>query len=90
MILTADKGLSMMVMDRGENIKKAEELLSQPTYKIIPADPTIKYKNKLIALLKTIKTEGGINEAIYRRLHPTGAGSPNSMGYQRFTKKGCH
>ena len=31
--------------DRDEYMKKAEDLLSQPTYKTIPADPTTKYKN---------------------------------------------
>ena len=60
----------MVVMDREDYVRKAEELLSQPTYKPIPTDPTTKYKNKLISLLKTIKTEGGINDAINRRLYP--------------------
>ena len=41
-ILSADKGLSMEVMDREDYIRKAEELLSQPTYKPIPTDPTTK------------------------------------------------
>ena len=49
--------------------------LSQPTYNSIPTDPTTKYKNTVITLLKTIKAESWINEAIYRRLYPTGAGS---------------
>ena len=80
MILTADKGVSLVVMNKEEYIKKAEDLLNQPTYKSIPSDPTTRYKNKLITLLKTIKAEGGINEAIYRRLYPTGADPPNSMG----------
>ena len=31
MILTTDKGVSIVVMDREEYIQKAEELLSQPT-----------------------------------------------------------
>ena len=90
MILTADKGVPMVVMDRGEYIQKSEEVLSQSTYKTIPTDPTIKYKNKLISLLKTIKAEGGINETIYRRLYATGAGSSNLMDYSRYIKKGCH
>ena len=81
MILTADKGVSLVVMDTEDYIKKAEDLLNQPTYKSIPTDTTTKCKNKLISLQKTIKAEGGINEAVYRRLYPTGAGSPSSMGY---------
>ena len=62
MVLTVDKGICLVVMDREEYIKKAEELLNQGTYKIIPTDPTTKQKNKLISLQKYIKAEGGINE----------------------------
>ena len=50
-VLTADKGVCMVVLDREEYTKKAEELLNQQTYKIIPADPTTKQKNKLITWL---------------------------------------
>ena len=48
MILTADKGVSLVVMDTKDYIKKAEDLLNQPTYKSIPTDPTTRCKNKLI------------------------------------------
>ena len=61
MILTADKGVSMVVMDRDDYNHKAEALLQESAYRPIPNDPTNKYKTKLIALLKSIKTEGGIN-----------------------------
>ena len=89
MILTADKGVSIVVMDRYEYIKKAEEWLSQPTYRSIPADPTTKYKNMpVITLLKTKKAEGGINKAVYRRLYPTGAGSPKFYGLHKVHKDG--
>ena len=53
--------------------QKAEALLQESTYQPIPNDPTNKYKTKLIALLKSIKTEGGINESTYKKLYPTGA-----------------
>ena len=66
MILTTDKGVSIVVMDRDEYIKKAEELLHQPTYKTIPADPTTKYKNKLITLLKTIKQKVGLKNHLQK------------------------
>ena len=67
-------------MDREEYIKKSEELLQQPTYKILTTDPTTKHKNNLISLLKSIKAEGGINENTYRGLYPTGAGTPKYYG----------
>ena len=89
-ILTADKGVSLVAMDKEEYINKAEELLNQPTYKPISIDPTTKYKTKLISLLKVIKTEGGMNEALYKRLYPQGQGPPNSMGSPRFIKMEFH
>ena len=87
-ILTVDKGVSIVVIDKEEYIRNAEELLRQPPYKSIPTDPTNKYKNKLISPLKTIKTEGGMNEVIYRRLYPTGASSPKFYGLPKVHKTG--
>ena len=39
MILTADKGVALVVIDKADYIKKAEELLNKPTYRKIPEDP---------------------------------------------------
>ena len=88
MILTVDKGVSMVVMDRDDYNQKAEALLQESAYKPIPNDSTNKYKTKLIALLKSIITEGGINEATYKRLYPTGAGSPKFYGLPKIHKEG--
>ena len=87
-VLTADKGVSLVVMDKEQYIKKAEELLNQLTYKTLQNDPTTKYKKKLISLLKNIKTEGGISEALYRRLYPTGAGSAIFYGLPKVDREG--
>ena len=78
----------MVVMDRDEYNKKADELLHQPAYRPIPIDPTNKYKTKHISLLKSIKTEGGIDESTYKRLYPTGAASPKFYGPQKVHKDG--
>ena len=82
-----DKGVSLVMMDKEEYIKKAQALLDQPEYKSIPADPTTRYKNKLISILKSIKAEGGINEETYRRLYPTGASSPKFYGLPKVHKQ---
>ena len=76
MTLTTDKGVAVVVIGKEYYVKKAEDLLNQSTYKLIPADPTSRQKTKHINLLKNIKTEGGINEETYERMYPTGAGSP--------------
>ena len=88
MILTVDKGVSMVVMNRDDYHQKAEALLQESAYRTITSDPTNKYKNKLIGLLKSIKVGGGINEATYRKLYPTGAGSPKFYGIPKLHKEG--
>ena len=87
MVLTADKGVSMVVMDREEYERKSKDLLNQPTYRVLPSDPTTKQKNKLIAILKNIKLEGGINDNIYRKLYPMGASTRKYYGLPKVHKK---
>ena len=41
-ILNADKGVSMVIMDKEDYITKAEEVLRPLTYKSVPTDPTNK------------------------------------------------
>ena len=88
MVLTADKGVSLVVLDKEEYTAKSEDLLNQPNYRILKTDPTTKHKNKLINLLKSIKAEGGIDDNIYRRLYPTGAVPPKYYGLPKVHKPG--
>ena len=87
-VVTADKGVAMVVMDRDDYHRKADALLQESTYRPIPNDPTNKYQTKLIALLKSIKAEGGINETTYKKLYLTGAGSPKFYGLPKIHKTG--
>ena len=86
-ILTADKGVSLVVMKKEEYIKKAEELLLTDTYKTISNDPTNKHKTKLIKLLKTIKVEGGSMKQFTKGSTQQGQGFPNFMGSLKCTRK---
>ena len=86
MVLTVDKGVSLVVIDKEDYIKKAKHLLHQSNYKKINSDPTNKHKNKLIGLLKTIKTQGGMNDNLYKRLYPTGANAPKFYGLPKVHK----
>ena len=78
----------MVVLDIEDYIKKSEELLNQSTYKLLSSDPTTKHKNRLINILKSIKAEGGIDNITYKRLYPTGAGSPKYYGLPKIHKQG--
>ena len=88
LILTVDKGVALAVLDKEDYIKKAEDLLEDNTYKKIAEDPTTKQKNKLISILRNIKAEGGLKEEVYKRLYPTGAGSPKFYGLPKIHKAG--
>ena len=68
------------------HIKKAEELLNQNTYRVISSDPTMRLKNKIMNLLKSIKAKGGIRKEVYRKLYPTGAGYPQFYGIPKIHK----
>ena len=54
-VLTADKGVAMVIMDRQDYMNKANNLLNQNTYRSITRDPTNSMKNKLISILKRLK-----------------------------------
>ena len=71
LILTADKGMAMMVLDRKEYIEKAENLLVQPAYRTIDRDTTNKLRAKLITILRRIKMETNMEEGIYKTMYPT-------------------
>ena len=88
LILTADKGVALVVMNRADYIKKSEELLNTDTYQKIPEDPTKKQKTRLINILKKIKSEGGLNEENYKKMYPTGAVSPKYYELPKIHKAG--
>ena len=68
-ILTADKGVAMVVMDREEYVTKAQELLAQLAYRLIPRDPTNKNKAHLITKLRKIKKDNNLDEGTYKAMY---------------------
>ena len=83
-----DKGVALVVLNTEDYKKKAEDLLNQNTYRALTPDPTMRLKNKMINLLKSIKSKGGITDELYKRLYPTGAGSPKFYGLPKIHKPG--
>ena len=61
----------MVIMDRQDYISKANNLLSQNTYRSIQWDPTNTIKNKLINILKRVKSQIGLNNQTYKAMYPT-------------------
>ena len=54
-VLTAEKGVAIVVLDKKEYIEKAQTLLAQPAYRTMERDPTNKFKAKLITMLRKNK-----------------------------------
>ena len=86
-ILTMDKGVAMVVMDKEDYINKAQELLSQPAYRVIPRDPTNRIKAQLITKLRKIKKDNNMDEGTYKAMYPTACVSPSFMGYLKSIKQ---
>ena len=84
-ILTADKGVSLVVMNKEEYVKKTEELPNTDTYRAISNDPTNKYKNKLVNLLKPTRQKVGLVMKYTKCF--TKQGHSNSMGFLKHTRK---
>ena len=76
----------MVVMDKQDYINKANQLLNQNTYKVIPKDPTTTIKNKLINILKVIKTKTGLGSYSYKAMYPTGCVPPKFYGLPKIHK----
>ena len=58
LILTADKGVALVVLDKEDYIKKAEDLLEDNTYKKIDKDPTSQAEKQINQHIKKYQGRG--------------------------------
>ena len=88
MVLTADKGVALVVIDTVDYIRKAKEILEDTnTYRVIHTDPTSRLKNKLINILRRTKAATGMQDNIYKKMCPTGVSPPKFYGLPKIHKK---
>ena len=88
-ILTADKDVAIVVMDKPEYTSKAKVLQEGgESYQEIQCDPSSKYKKKLINPLQKIKTERVINSILYKKMFSSGATAPKFYGLPKIHKRG--
>ena len=85
-VLTADKGVAMVIMDRQDYINNSNNLLNWPTYRAIPWDPTNTIKNKLINILKRVKNQTVLDSVTYKSMYPTGCVPPRFYGLPKIYK----
>ena len=76
MVLTADKGMAMVVMDRKEYQDKVDGILATSAQRTISTDPTNKLKVQLIQKLRRMKRETNMDEGMYRTMYPTSCTAP--------------
>ena len=88
LVLTADKGVALVVIDKKDYIQKMNQLLEDKnTYRLLKMDPTNKQKNRLINILRRIQSEGRLEEYTYKKMYQTGASSPKLYGLPKIHKK---
>ena len=86
-ILTTDKGVALVVMDKEDYINKAHQLLEQPAYRTISRDPTNKIKAQLITKLRKIRRENSnIDEGMYKAMYPNSCMPPKFCGLPKIHK----
>ena len=88
-VLTVDKGVAMVVMDKEDYTDKVLSLLTDTrTYWIINKDPTTRLKNKFNNTLRDIKQTGGLSYSSYRKVYPTHAVPPKFYVFPKIHKVG--
>ena len=70
----------MVIMDREDYGDRANSLLTQAAYRSISRDPTNNLKAKLITILRGINRASGLEDTIYKCMHPIGCISPKFYG----------
>ena len=80
LVLTADKGIAIVVMDREDYINKSINLLAQLAYRPIPRDPTTKIKARLITIVRKVKNQTGLDNNTYNVMYPMGCSVPKFYG----------
>ena len=76
----------MVIMDRQDYISKANNLLSQNTYRSLQQNPSNTTNNKLINILKRVKSQTGLNNQTYKAMYPTGCVPPKFYGLPKIHK----
>ncbi len=79
--MKADKGNSLVVLDRSDYDSKMENLLQdKSTYTVVRKPPFKKVKRELNAMLLGLKNQGKLPERTYRKLHSSDAIPPAIRG----------
>ena len=88
-VVPADKGKCLVVMDKTEYVTKMEEKLQDTTtYVEIRKDPTTEIQNELKKHLQVMQEAGEVSEWEYWRLYPNETQIPRMYGLPKIHKEG--
>ena len=89
-VLSADKGNFVVVMDKDQYREKAHSLLNDKnTYTVLKSDPTGKTKRELNKRLLLLKKSNKISKATYKLLRSSDRLSPRFYGLPKIHKSGA-
>ena len=88
-VLTVDKAVAMVVVEKQDYMDKALALLNgTSTHKTLHKDPTTRLRNSLITKVKGIKQQGGLSDNNYKKLYPTSAVPSMFYGLSQINETG--
>ena len=86
-IVHGDKGRVAVVLNKEDYTKKCQDLLNDSkTNTKLKKDPSAKYKNELISILKEMKKLGVISFELHKKLYPTCDQPPRFYGLPKLHK----
>ena len=89
LVLSADKGNCVVVMDKQQYHDKALSLLNdKSTYAVLNSDPTSKTQRKLNKMLLDLKKAGKISDSTYKMLYSSDGLCPRFYGLPKIHKPG--
>ncbi|KAH6929187.1 hypothetical protein HPB50_023986 [Hyalomma asiaticum] len=89
-VLEADKGKGIVVMDRKDYEGKMQEILDDPLhFEKMQHDPTLSTERQLVDYLRRLKTKGMVDQSLYRRLFSSDGATPRAYGLPKVHKDGC-
>ena len=87
-ITKADKGRSIVILNRTDYIQKIESIITdKTTFKILQKDPTLTNEDKLIRKLRELKAGGFMTDKEYQFCYPAGSQPARLYGSQKYIKK---
>ena len=87
-----DKGIGICVMKKEEYSKKLNTILQLPQFEKVSItrkngmNPILKEEQRIIELLKGMKSRGEIDDALYKKLKPMGSQPPRLYGLAKVHK----